>query len=131
MFLQLFTELREAKAPVTLKEYLALMEAMDRGVISRSVDEFYFLSRAILIKDEKNLDKFDRVFAHVFKGLETLDESLLADIPEEWLRKLNERFLTEEEKRQIEALGGFEKLMEELRKRLEEQQERHEGGSKW
>jgi uncharacterized protein with von Willebrand factor type A (vWA) domain len=131
MFLRLFTELRAAKAPVSLKEYLALMEAMDREVIGRSVEDFYFLSRSILIKDEKNLDKFDRVFAQVFKGLETLEEGLLAEIPTEWLRKLNERFLTEEEKKQIEALGGFEKLMEELRKRLEEQQERHEGGSKW
>src|ERR1700757_3684250 len=116
MFLQLFTELREAKAPVSLKEYLALMEAMDSQVIGRSVEEFYFLARTALIKDEKNLDKFERVFAHVFKGLETLDEeSLIAEIPEEWLRKLNERFLTEEEKAQIEAMGGFEKLMETLR----------------
>jgi hypothetical protein len=107
------------------------MEALDRGVITRKVDDFYFLSRAALVKDEKNLDKFDRVFGHVFKGLETLEESWLAEIPEDWLRRLNERFLTDEEKRQIEALGGFEKLMEELRKRLEEQKERHQGGSKW
>jgi uncharacterized protein with von Willebrand factor type A (vWA) domain len=132
MFLRFFTELRDAKVPVSLKEYLALMEAMDREVIGRRTEEFYYLSRAALVKDEKNLDKFDRVFGHVFKGIETLDEeSLLAQIPEEWLRKLNERFLTEEEKKQIEALGGFEKLMEELRKRLEEQQGRHQGGSKW
>ncbi|HWE44983.1 MAG TPA: VWA domain-containing protein [Caulobacteraceae bacterium] len=131
MFLRFFTELRDAKVPVSLKEYLALMEAMDRGVIGRSTDEFYYLSRAALVKDEKNLDKFDRVFGHVFKGIESVDENLLAQIPEEWLRKLNERFLTEEEKAQIEALGGFEKLMEELKKRLEEQQGRHQGGSKW
>ncbi|MBS0295898.1 MAG: VWA domain-containing protein [Proteobacteria bacterium] len=131
MFLRLFTELRDAKVPVSLKEYLALMEAMDREVIGRRVEDFYFLSRAALVKDEKNLDKFDRVFGHVFKGLESLDEELLAEIPAEWLMKLNERFLTEEEKAQIEALGGFEKLMETLKKRLEEQKERHEGGSKW
>jgi uncharacterized protein with von Willebrand factor type A (vWA) domain len=131
MFLRFFTELRDAKVPVSLKEYLALMEAMDADVIGRKTEEFYYLSRAALVKDEKNLDKFDRVFAHVFKGLETLDDSMLAQIPEEWLRKLNERFLTEEEKRQIEGLGGFEKLMEALKKRLEEQQGRHQGGSKW
>ena len=131
MFLRLFTELRDAKVPVSLKEYLALMEAMDREVIERSIDDFYFLARAVLVKDEKNLDKFDRVFGHVLKGLENVEESLLADIPEEWLRKLAERFLTEEEKAQIQALGGFEKLMEELKKRLEEQKERHQGGSKW
>ena len=131
MFLRLFTELRDAKVPVSLKEYLALMEAMDREVIGRSVEEFYHLSRAVLVKDEKNLDKFDRVFGHVFKGLESVEDGLLAEIPAEWLMKLNERFLTEEEKAQIEALGGFEKLMEELKKRLEEQEGRHEGGSKW
>ena len=131
MFLRLFTELRDAKVPVSLKEYLALMEAMDREVIGRSVEEFYHLSRAVLVKDEKNLDKFDRVFGHVFKGLENVEDGLLAEIPAEWLMKLNERFLTEEEKAQIEALGGFEKLMEELKKRLEEQEGRHEGGSKW
>ncbi len=131
MFLRLFTELRDAKVPVSLKEYLALMEAMDREVIGRQVEDFYFLSRAILVKDEKNLDKFDRVFGHVFKGLTNLEESLLAEIPAEWLKRLNERFLTEEEKAQIEAMGGFEKLMEALKQRLEEQKGRHEGGSKW
>jgi uncharacterized protein with von Willebrand factor type A (vWA) domain len=131
MFLRLFTELRDAKAPVSLKEYLALMEAMDRGVISRRVDEFYFLARSALIKDEKHYDKFDRVFGHVFKGLETVDDSGVVDIPEEWLQRLAERFFSEEEKAQIQAMGGFEKLMEELKKRLEEQKERHEGGSKW
>ncbi len=131
MFLRFFTELRDAKVPVSLKEYLALMEAMDREVIGRSTEEFYYLSRSALVKDEKNLDKFDKVFGHVFKGLETLDGGFMAEIPEEWLRKLSERFLTDEEKAQIEALGGFEKLMETLKQRLAEQQERHQGGSKW
>jgi uncharacterized protein with von Willebrand factor type A (vWA) domain len=131
VLLRFFTELREAKAPVTLKEWLALMEAMDRGVSGRSVDAFYHLSRAVLIKDEKHYDRFDRVFGQVFKGVETVGDDLLADVPEAWLRKLNERFLTDEEKAQIEALGGLDKLMEELRKRLEEQKGRHEGGSKW
>jgi uncharacterized protein with von Willebrand factor type A (vWA) domain len=132
MFLRFFTELRDAKVPVSLKEYLALMEAMDRGVTERRVEDFYFLSRAILVKDEKNLDKFDQVFGHVFKGLEqVVGDDLVTEIPEEWLRKLSEKFLTEEEKAEIEAMGGFEKLMETLKKRLEEQKERHQGGSKW
>jgi uncharacterized protein with von Willebrand factor type A (vWA) domain len=131
MFLRLFTELRDAKVPVSLREYLSLMEAMDKGVIGLSTDDFYYLSRSALVKDERNLDKFDRVFAHVFKGMEKVDESLMADIPAEWLKKLTEKFLTDEEKAEIEALGGFDKLMETLKKRMEEQKERHEGGNKW
>ncbi|HYG26312.1 MAG TPA: VWA domain-containing protein [Caulobacteraceae bacterium] len=130
MFMRFFSELRQARVPVTLKEYLALMEALDKGVIDRSVEDFYFLSRAVLVKDEKNLDKFDRVFGHVFKGLETVQEGITAEIPAEWLKALTEKFLTEEEKAQIEALGGFEKLMEMLQERLREQKERHEGGNK-
>ncbi len=131
MFLRLFTELREARVPVSLKEYLMLMEAMDKHVVGLSTDDFYYLSRAALVKDERNLDKFDRVFGHVFKGFEKVDESLTADIPAEWLKKLTEKFLTEEEKAAIEAMGGFDKLMETLKQRLEEQKERHEGGNKW
>lgn len=131
MFMRFFTELREAKVPVTLKEYLVLMEALDKAVIDRRVDDFYYLSRATLVKDEKNLDKFDRVFGHVFKGLERLTDDNAVDIPAEWLRKMSEKFLTEEEKAQIEALGGFDKLMETLAERLKEQQKRHEGGNKW
>src|SRR3954454_5240569 len=131
MFLQFFEELRAAKVPVTLKEYLALMDALNEGVIDMKIDEFYYLSRAALVKDERNLDKFDRVFGHVFKGLENLVPSQLAQVPEEWLRALTEKYLTEEEKKQIEALGGWEKLMETLRQRLEEQKKRHQGGSKW
>jgi uncharacterized protein with von Willebrand factor type A (vWA) domain len=130
MFFQFFDELRSARVPVTLKEYLALMDALTSDVIDMKVDEFYFLSRTALVKDERNLDKFDRVFSHVFKGLETLDATEIAQLPEEWLRALTEKFLTEEEKKQIEALGGWEKLMETLKKRLEEQKKRHEGGSK-
>jgi len=131
MFLRLFTELREARVPVSLREYLTLMEAMDKQVIGLSTDDFYYLSRAALVKDERNLDKFDRVFGHVFKGFEKVDESLTAEIPAEWLKKLTEKFLTEEEKAAIEAMGGFDKLMETLKQRLEEQKERHEGGDKW
>ena len=130
MFFQFFEELRAAKVPVTLKEYLSLMDALSRDVIDRRVDDFYYLSRAALVKDERNLDRFDRVFAHAFKGLDTLDPSEIARLPEEWLRALTEKFLTEEEKKLIESLGGWEKLMETLKKRLEEQKKRHEGGSK-
>jgi uncharacterized protein with von Willebrand factor type A (vWA) domain len=131
MFMNFFSELRQARVPVSLKEYLMLMEALDKGVIDRSVDDFYYLSRSALVKDEKNLDKFDRIFGHVFKGMERFSDSPNADIPEEWLRALTEKFLTEEEKAEIEALGGFEKLMETLAERLKEQKERHEGGNRW
>ena len=130
MFFQFFDELRSARVPVTLKEYLALMDALSKDVIDLKVDQFYYLSRTALVKDERNLDKFDRVFAHVFKGLETLDGTEIAQIPEEWLRALTEKFLTEDEKKLIESLGGWEKLMETLKQRLEEQKKRHEGGSK-
>ncbi|MFN3212807.1 MAG: vWA domain-containing protein [Henriciella sp.] len=132
MFLNFFNELRAAKVPVTLKEYLALMEAMDKGVIDRDVEDFYYLARAALVKDERNIDKFDKVFGHVFKGLDSLGDAVEAqDLPEEWLRKMTEKFLSPEEMAEIEAMGGFEKLMETLKKRLEEQKKRHEGGNKW
>jgi uncharacterized protein len=130
MFAGFFLELREAKVPVSLREYLTLIEAMKQNLAGYSVDDFYYLSRAALVKDERNLDKFDRVFGHYFKGLETVAEPG-AEIPEEWLRKLAEKLLTDEEKKQIEALGGWEKLMETLRQRLAEQKGRHQGGSKW
>jgi uncharacterized protein with von Willebrand factor type A (vWA) domain len=130
MFVNFFLELRQARVPVSLREYLTLMEGMKAGIAGYNVEDFYYLSRAALVKDERNLDKFDRVFGHCFKGLETpFDPG--HGIPEEWLRKLVEKTLTEEEKRQIEALGGWEKLMETLRQRLAEQKGRHQGGSKW
>src|ERR1700676_2458432 len=130
MFLQFFTSLRDAQVPVTLREYLTLMEALNADLAEQTVENFYYLSRAALVKDERNLDKFDRVFGSVFKGLESLlDAMLKADIPEEWLKKLAEKYLTEEEKKQIEAMG-WDKLMETLRKRLEEQKGRHQGGRK-
>ncbi|PKQ09633.1 MAG: VWA domain-containing protein [Alphaproteobacteria bacterium HGW-Alphaproteobacteria-12] len=131
MFVHFFHELKKANVPVSLREYLTLLEAMDADVIDRKVEDFYYLSRAALVKDERNLDKFDIVFGHVFKGLEQMGEGDLANIPEDWLRSLTEKFLTDEEKAEIEALGGWEKIMEELQKRLEEQKERHEGGNKW
>lgn len=131
MFVTFFNELKSAGVPVTLREYLTLMEAMDQDLAGRRVEDFYYLSRAALVKDERNLDKFDRVFGHVFKGLELLSDGVEAEIPAEWLKKLTEKYLTEEEKKQIEALGGLDKLMETLRQRLAEQKDRHQGGSKW
>ena len=131
MFQRFFTELRAARVPVTLKEYLVLIEALDKEAIGPDVQDFYYLSRAALVKDERHLDKFDRVFGHVFKGLESTAEAVNAYIPAEWLRALTEKFLTDEEKAQIEALGGWDKLMETLKQRLEEQKKRHEGGNKW
>lgn len=132
MFLNFFHELRQAKVPVTLREYLSLLEAMEKDVIGRNVEDFYYLARTALVKDERNLDKFDIVFGHVFKGLDSLEDAVNAqDLPEEWLRKMSEKFLTKEEMDEIEALGGFEKLMETLKERLKDQKERHEGGSKW
>src|SRR6478736_2702848 len=131
MFVQFFTELKSAGVPVTLREYLTLMEAMDADLAGRRVEDFYYLSRALLVKDERNLDKFDRVFGHVFKGLDLMEEALAADIPVEWLKKLADKYLTEEEKRQIEAMGGLDKLIETLKKRLAEQKGRHQGGNKW
>src|SRR6266478_5939566 len=130
MFVAFFRELKTAGVPVTLREYLTLMEAMEKDLAGRRVEDFYYLARTALVKDERNLDKFDRVFGHCFKGLKTPPEEGLG-IPEEWLRKLIEKTLTEEEKKQIEALGGWDKLMETLRQRLAEQQGRHQGGSKW
>src|SRR3982751_1360438 len=131
MFVQFFTELKSAGVPVTLREYLTLMEAMEKDLAGRKVEDFYYLSRATLVKDERNLDKFDRVFGHVFKGLDLLEQALTAEIPAEWLKKLAEKYLTEEEKKLIEAMGGLDKLLETLRERLAEQKGRHQGGSKW
>src|SRR3989304_3992748 len=115
MFVSFFHELKAAGVPVTLREYLTLMEAMEADLAGRRVEDFYYLSRAALIKDERNLDKFDRVFARVFEGLELMEEVLNVEIPVAWLKKLMEKYLTEEEKRQIEAMGGLDKLIETLR----------------
>ena len=134
MLSRFFYNLREAKIPVSLKEYLTLLDALKAGLANFNVDEFYFLSRATLVKDERFLDRFDQVFGHSFKGLESVlegEDGLTADIPEEWLRLLGERLLTDEEKAAIEAVGGWEKLMETLKQRLAEQKGRHQGGNKW
>ncbi len=131
MFATFFHELRSAKIPVTLKEYLTLLEAIDAGIAHGRVEDFYYLARAALVKDERNLDRFDQVFGHVFKGLELTSEAIEAAIPEEWLRRISELNLTDEDKAKIAELGGWEKIMEELQKRLAEQKERHQGGNKW
>src|SRR5688572_22905244 len=131
MFFAFFAQLRAAKIPVTLREYLTLLEALEGDVADKRVEDFYYLSRACLVKDERNLDKFDRVFAHAFRGIETLAEALdKPEIPEEWLKRLAERYLTDEEKAQIQALG-WDKLLDTLREHLKEQKGRHAGGSKW
>jgi uncharacterized protein with von Willebrand factor type A (vWA) domain len=119
MFLTFFTELKSAGVPVSLKEYLTLVEALDEDLAGYSTEQFYYLSRAALVKDERNLDRFDRVFGHVFKGLDSPGDALLAEIPEEWLRKLAEKHLTEDEKKLVKSLGGLDKILEELKKRLE------------
>src|SRR4029079_19589345 len=131
MFETFFAELRSAKIPVTLKEYLTLLEAVGAGIAGNRVEDFYYLARAALVKDERNLDRFDQVFAHVFKGLELTAELLTAEIPEEWLRRVATLYLSEEDKKKIAELGGWDAIMEELKKRLAEQKKRPEGGNKW
>lgn len=136
MFLTLFLALRGAKVPVSLREYLTLLEAVIKGVAGFSVESFYYLARATLVKDERFLDKFDRVFAATFNGLteagegDTGEEMLLA-LPADWLRAMAEKLLTAEELAQIQTMGGFDELMKTLRQRLEEQKGRHAGGNKW
>ena len=134
MFLNFFIELRNVKIPVSLREYLSLLDCLDKNVISFKVENFYYLSRTALIKNEKHIDRFDLVFSKVFKGIEDISlEDLLnkVDIPKEWVKKLSEKLLTPEEMEEIKSLGGFDKLMETLKKRLSEQEKRHQGGNKW
>ena len=131
MLLDFFYRLKDGGVPVSVKEYLTLIEAMQARVARETVEDFYFLSRSAFIKDESMYDRFDKIFGEYFNGIESLPEDFLSRIPEEWLRKQLELSLSEEEKKQIESLGGWEKLMETFRKRLEEQQKRHQGGSKW
>ena len=124
-----FLKLKEHKIPVSIKEYLVLIEGMEKHVISPSIDEFYFFARTTLVKDEANFDKFDRAFGEFFKGIENLVGHGL-EFPLEWLRKQTELTLTEEERAQIEAMGGWDKLMDALKKKLEEQKGRHQGGNR-
>lgn len=134
MFLPFFETLRRTGVPVSLREYLSFLEGMAAGLATYDPEAFYYLARTAMVKDERHLDRFDRAFATSFQGLEdiTAEQVLEAvDLPREWLEKMAEKFLTPEEKAQIEALGGFDKLMETLRQRLAEQKGRHQGGSKW
>ena len=136
MFLTFFLKLKSAGVPVTLREHLQLIEALQADLVTYDVEAFYFLARATLVKDERFVDRFDRVFADVFKGVEAVSgaaegEIAARELPEEWLRRLAEKHLTDEEKKLVESLGGFDKLMETLRQRLDEQKGRHQGGSKW
>jgi len=134
MFLPFFETLRQARIPVSLREYLAFLEGMSKGLVTYDVDGFYYLARTAMVKDERHLDRFDQAFAHAFGGLEqiTTEDVLEAtEIPREWLEKLAEKHLSAEERAEIEALGGFDKLMETLRERLKEQEGRHQGGNKW
>src|SRR6201996_3886796 len=131
MFSHLVLSLRTAGLPASITEWLTLMAAMKEGVAEYSIEDFYYLARATLVKDERHLDRFDRVFAQCFKGLESTEGVKVEDLPEEWLRKLAEKLLTPEEMEKIQALGGFDAIMERLKQLLEEQKSRHQGGSKW
>ena len=134
MFLPFFANLRASNIPVSIREFLAFLNALKMNLSTYDIDHFYLLARTILVKDERNLDKFDRAFSATFEGLEQISTSEMLDrtnLPEDWLRKLAEKTLSEADKAEIEALGGFDKLMETLRKRLNEQKGRHQGGNKW
>ena len=131
MLINFFMTLREHRLPVSFTELFALLECLKQNIIFANVDDFYHLSRMCMVKDEKNFDKFDRAFAKYFENIDIMDDLSLYQIPDDWLRKQLESMLSDEEKAQIEALGGLDKLMEEFRKRMEEQKERHQGGNKW
>ncbi len=134
MFLPFFHSLRDHAVPVSLREYLGFLEAVQAGLVTYDIEGFYYLARAAMVKDERHLDRFDQAFAASFEGLEeiSLDQVLeRLDLPRDWLEKMAEKTLSEEERAKIEALGGFDKLMETLKQRLEEQKGRHQGGNKW
>ena len=131
MLVQFFFQLRAAGIPVSITEFLALLAALEARVAGVSAQDFYFLARASLVKDERHYDRFDRVFAQVFEGAEQLFARLAAEVPAEWLERLTARVFPEEERRRIQALGGWERLLETLRERLREQRSRHAGGNRW
>lgn len=130
MFINFFYALKEGGLPVSIKEYMTLMEAMEAGCANYSVDEFYFLSRSVFVKDESKLDRFDRIFGKVFEGIEFIADDETHEIPKEWLEKLAELYLSKEEMEEIKSLGDWDEIMETLKKRLEEQEKRHQGGNK-
>jgi hypothetical protein len=131
MFFGFIDELRAAGIPASLKEHLILLEALDREVIDRTPEEFYYLARATFVKDEGLLDRFDQVFAKVFRGISTTLGQAAVDIPEEWLKALAQKYLTPEEMAKIESLGSWDEIMATLKQRLDEQQGKHQGGNKW
>jgi uncharacterized protein with von Willebrand factor type A (vWA) domain len=131
MLIRFFFMLREGGIRVSITEFLTLLEVLEKRIVGYNVEQFYYLSRACLVKDEALFDRFDQVFSAHFKGVQQLFGDAAAEIPEDWLRRQFERFMSEEDKALVESLGGWDTLMETLRKRLEEQKERHEGGSKW
>ncbi len=131
MLINFFMALKEERLPVSFTELFSLLECLKQNVIFASVEDFYHLSRMCFVKDEKNFDKFDIAFGKYFENIEAINDLSMYKIPEHWLRKQREAMLSEEEKARIEALGGLDKLMEEFRKRMEEQQKRHQGGNKW
>ena len=134
MFLPFFLALRDEGVPVSLREYLAFLEGLQSGLVTYEPEGFYYLGRTAMVKDERHLDRYDRAFAKAFKGLEAISDAEVLeaiDLPGDWLAKLAEKHLTADEKAQIAALGGFDKLIETLKQRLAEQQGRHQGGSKW
>src|SRR6185436_19535766 len=126
MLVRFFNDLRAGGVPVTLPEFLSLLEALEARVATLSAEDFYYLARMAMVKDERHFDRFDRVFAEHFQGAEKLFEKLVAELPADWLKAITERLLTEEEKQKVESLGGWDKLLETLRERLKEQQGRHE-----
>ena len=131
MLVRFFTDLRAGGVPVTLPEFLVLLEGLEARVAALSPEDFYYFARMALVKDERHFDRFDRVFAEHFAGAEKLFEKLVAELPPEWLKALTDRLFSEDEKQRVASLGGWQKLMETLRQRLEEQKARHEGGNKW
>ncbi len=131
MLIELLFRLRNARIPVSITEYLAMLDGLNQGVANYSIDDFYHFARLCLIKDERHFDRFDKVFGDYVNGLHNLFDEVIGDIPEEWLRMEAERLFSEEEKKEIEALGGWDKIMDTLRERMEEQKGRHQGGSKW
>ncbi len=131
MMVRFFFDLRAAGVPVSITEFLTLLEALQARVALLSAEEFYYLARLALVKDERHFDRFDRVFAEHFAGAEKLFEKFLAEVPADWLKLMSERLLSDEEKAKLESLGSWQKLLDTLKQRLAEQKERHEGGSKW
>jgi uncharacterized protein len=131
MLIRFFNDLRAGGVPVTLPEFLSLLEALQARIANLSPEDFYYLARMAMVKDERHYDRFDRVFAEHFAGAEKLFEKIVAELPADWLRAAAERLLSEEEQRRVQALGGWERLLATLRERLREQRDRHEGGARW